>query len=195
MYLVLGQYVPELNATIGTNYFDQEYKMLKVLVRGSEPVEIRTAPVIFVSFELPTMTEEEFFGDNLVRNLAAFLKVPANMIRVTNIIREDGGARRKKRSSGLKVELEIKKPPVQQTSNSTDGEPKELKNSLCCLFSNTCEAKRLSTPPSRRGGLHFVEEHCKQSGTGSRFWKPQSLHWLQRVFDGHRLAASCSFGP
>lgn len=124
-YLYVGQYDPQLNATIGTNYFDQEFKMLKVLVRGSEPVEIRTAPVIFVSFELPTMTEEEFFGDNLVNNLAAFLKVPANMIRVTNIIREDGGARRRKRSSGLKVELEIKKPPVQQTTNTTDGEPKE----------------------------------------------------------------------
>ncbi|XP_075907773.1 fibrocystin-L-like [Nelusetta ayraudi] len=114
-----GQYVPELNATMGTNYFDQEYKMLKVLVRGSDPVEIRIAPVIFVSFELPAMTEEEFFGDNLVRNLAAFLKVPSDMIRVTNIIREDGGARRRKRSSGLKVEIEIKTPPVQQTTNTT----------------------------------------------------------------------------
>lgn len=99
--------------------------MLMVLVRGSTPVEIRTAPVIFVSFELPAMTEDEFFEDNLIRNLAAFLKVPANMIKVTNIIREDGGARRRKRSSGLKVELEIKKPPVQQTTNTTDGELKE----------------------------------------------------------------------
>lgn len=91
-------------------------------MRGSEPVEIRTAPVLFISFDLPTMTEDEFFGDNLVQNLAAFLKVPPNMIRVTNIIRESGGARRRKRSTGLKVEVEIKKPPVQQTSNSTDSE-------------------------------------------------------------------------
>lgn len=120
-----GQYVPELNATLGTNYFDQDYKMLKVLVRGSNPVEIRTSPVLFLSFELPAMTEDEFFGDSLVQNLATFLKVPADMIRITNIIREDGTARRRKRSSGLKVEIEIKKPPVQQTNtnstNSTNG--------------------------------------------------------------------------
>lgn len=122
-FITLGQYVPELNATHGTNYFDQDFKMLRVLVRGYDPVEIRTAPVIFLSFELPTMTEDEFFGDNLVRNLAAFLNVPQNMIRITNIIREDGGARRRKRSSGLKVEVEIKKPPVQQTTNTTNGEP------------------------------------------------------------------------
>ncbi|KAM9340526.1 fibrocystin-L-like [Symphorus nematophorus] len=117
-----GQYVPELNATLGTNFFDQDFKMLKVLVRGSKPVEIRTAPVLFISFELPTMTEDQFFGENLVQNLATFLKVPPNMIRITKIIREDGGARRRKRSSGLKVEVEIKKPPVQQTTNSTNDE-------------------------------------------------------------------------
>ncbi|XP_059206673.1 fibrocystin-L-like isoform X1 [Centropristis striata] len=118
------QYVPLLNASAGTNYFDQDNKMLKVVLRGSEPVEIRTSPVLFISFELPAMTEEEFFGDSLIGNLAAFLKVPPNMIRISKIIREDGGsARRRKRSTGgLKVEIEIKKPPVQQTSNSTNNE-------------------------------------------------------------------------
>lgn len=114
------QYVPQLNATVGTNYFDQDYKMLKIVLRGSTPVEIRTSPVLFISFNLPAMTEEEFFGDNLIRNLAAYLKVPPNMIRITKIIREGGGARRRKRSTDLTVEVELKKPPVQQTTNSTN---------------------------------------------------------------------------
>lgn len=92
-----------------------------VLVRGSKPVEIRTSPVIFLSFQLPAMTVAEFFGDTLVQNLAVFLKVPANMIRITKIIQETGGTRRRKRATGLSVEVEIKKPPVQQTTNSTDG--------------------------------------------------------------------------
>ncbi|KAM7384669.1 hypothetical protein PAMA_011836 [Pampus argenteus] len=116
------QYVPELNATVGTNYFDQDYKMLKVVLSGSTPVQIRTSPVLFIAFDLPAMTEDEFFGDNLIRNLAMFLKVPPNMIRITKIIREDGSARRRKRSTGLKVELEIKKPPVQETTNTTNDE-------------------------------------------------------------------------
>uniref|UniRef100_A0A8D3DR72 PKHD1 like 1, tandem duplicate 2 n=1 Tax=Scophthalmus maximus TaxID=52904 RepID=A0A8D3DR72_SCOMX len=118
-----GQYVPPLNATAGSNFFDQDYKMLKVVLRGSKPAEIRTSPVLFLSFELPFMTEDDFFGDSLVQNLATFLKVPANMIRITKIIREDGGgSRRRKRSAGLKVEVEIKKPPVQQTTNNTTSE-------------------------------------------------------------------------
>lgn len=116
-----GQYVPELNATVGTNYFDQDYKMLKVVLRGSQPVEIRTAPVLVIAFGFPAMTEEEFYGNSLVQNLAVFLKVPPNMIRISKIIRENGGARRRKRSTGLTVEVEIKKPPVQQTTNSTNG--------------------------------------------------------------------------
>uniref|UniRef100_A0A3P8VF56 PKHD1 like 1, tandem duplicate 2 n=1 Tax=Cynoglossus semilaevis TaxID=244447 RepID=A0A3P8VF56_CYNSE len=116
------QYVPQFNATGGTNFFDADNKMMKVLVRGSTPVEIRTSPVLFLSFELPAMTEEEFFGDNLVQNLAVFLKVPPEMIRITNIVREDGGARRRRRATGLTVEVEIKKPPVAQTTNTTNEE-------------------------------------------------------------------------
>ncbi|XP_065804470.1 fibrocystin-L [Labrus bergylta] len=118
--LYAGQYVPQLNATKGANFFDLENQMVQVVLRGSDPAEIRISPILFLSFDLPTLTEDEFFGENLVRNLAAFLKIPSTMIRVTNIIREDGGARRKKRSTGLKVEVQIKKPPVQQRDNSTN---------------------------------------------------------------------------
>uniref|UniRef100_A0A8D0AIF4 PKHD1 like 1 n=1 Tax=Sander lucioperca TaxID=283035 RepID=A0A8D0AIF4_SANLU len=116
------QYVPQLNATVGTNYFDRDYKMMKVVLRGTQPVEIRTSPLLFISFELPAMTEDQFFGESLIQNLAVFLKIPPNMIRITNIIRGDGGARRRKRSTSLKVEVEIKKPPVQQTTNSTNSD-------------------------------------------------------------------------
>jgi hypothetical protein len=101
--------------------------MLQLLVRGSDPVEIRTSPLLVIAFNLPAMTEDQFFGDSLVRNLALFLKVPSSMIRITKVVREDGGgggARRRKRAAaaGLTVEVEIQKPPVQQTSNTTDGE-------------------------------------------------------------------------
>ncbi|KAM9385916.1 fibrocystin-L-like isoform 2-T2 [Pholidichthys leucotaenia] len=117
-----GQYVPQLNETAGTNYFDQDNQMLMVLLRGSKPVEIRTSPLIVVSFSMPAMTADEFFGENLIHNLAAFLKIPSSMIRITKTIREDGNARRRKRSTGLTVEVEIKKAPVQQISNSSNNE-------------------------------------------------------------------------
>ena len=128
-----GHYVPALNSSLGSNFFDRDTKMLQLLVRGSEPVEVRTSPLLVIAFNLPAMTEEEFFGDSLVRNLALFLNVPASMIRVTKVVREDGGgARRRKRAApagGLTVEVEIQKPPVQQASNSTNGEEEEEEGS------------------------------------------------------------------
>ncbi|KAK3532561.1 hypothetical protein QTP86_024146, partial [Hemibagrus guttatus] len=115
-----AQYVPALNGTHGSNFFDPDYKMMHVLLRGSTPVQISTSPLLFISFNLPAMTEEEFFGDQLVRNLALFLKIPPNMIRITNIVREGSGARRRRRATGLTVEVEIRQPPSNQTSaNST----------------------------------------------------------------------------
>ncbi|XP_043073568.1 PKHD1 like 1, tandem duplicate 1 [Puntigrus tetrazona] len=125
-----GQYVPDFNSTHGSNFFDQNYKMMNILLRGSEPVQIRTSPVLFLAFNLPAMTEEEFFGDNLVNNLALFLKIPPNKIRITKIVREGTSARRR-RSTGLTVEVEIREPPIQNsTSNSTvqDQQFEVLKN-------------------------------------------------------------------
>ncbi|KAI2652983.1 Fibrocystin-L [Labeo rohita] len=117
-----GQYVPSFSSSHGSNFFDQDYKMLNILVRGSEPVEIRTSPVLFLAFNLPAMTEAEFFGPNLVNNLALFLKIPPGMIRITKIVREGTNARRR-RSTGLTVEVEIREPPVQtSTNNGTENE-------------------------------------------------------------------------
>lgn len=111
-----------MNASMGTNFFDRDYKMLKVLLRGSGPLEIRTAPVLILAFNMPALTDDQFFGDSLVQNLAQFLRIPTNMIRVSQVLSESGGARRRKRSAGLTVEVEIRKPPVQQSADGTAGQ-------------------------------------------------------------------------
>ncbi|KAK9957826.1 hypothetical protein ABG768_012036 [Culter alburnus] len=120
-----GQYVPSFNSSHGSNFFDQDYKMLNILLRGSEPVQIRTSPVLVLAFNLPAMTEAEFFGANLVNNLALFLKIPANKIRITNIVREGTNARRR-RSTGLTVQVEIREPPVQTSTNSSTEEDQQF---------------------------------------------------------------------
>ncbi|XP_065144791.1 fibrocystin-L-like [Paramisgurnus dabryanus] len=110
-----GEYLPSFDSDHGSNFFDPDYNMLYILLRGSQPVQIRTSAVLFVAFNLPAMTEAEFFGPNLVRNLAAFLRVPPNMIRITKIIREGSSARRR-RATGLTVEIQISQPPIQTIS-------------------------------------------------------------------------------
>ncbi|GCB65056.1 hypothetical protein scyTo_0007633, partial [Scyliorhinus torazame] len=112
-----GEFIPKLDSPVtGANYFDRTYQMLNVLVRGSTPIEIHTSPVLHISFNLPAMTVDEFYGPNLVQNLALFLNVPPNKIRVTNIVRETG--HRRKRATGITVEVEIGEPPMEQLSSS-----------------------------------------------------------------------------
>ncbi|XP_075126263.1 fibrocystin-L-like [Leptodactylus fuscus] len=115
-----GQYMPQLSSTVlGENFFDKDYNLLYVLVRGSTPVEIHTSPLIVVSFNLPAMTVDQFYGDNLIRNLALFLNVPASKIRITKIIAE-GSSRRKRAAGGISVSVEISDPPTQQLNSTTN---------------------------------------------------------------------------
>uniref|UniRef100_A0A8C5QTU9 Fibrocystin-L n=1 Tax=Leptobrachium leishanense TaxID=445787 RepID=A0A8C5QTU9_9ANUR len=115
-----GQYLPQLTSTVlGENYFDRDYKMLNVMVRGSTPVVIRTSPLIVISFNLPAMTLDQFYGKNLINNLALFFNIPPNKIRITKIIAAVGVGRRRRSAGGLSVEIEIADPPAPQ-SNTTD---------------------------------------------------------------------------
>uniref|UniRef100_A0AAY5ETB4 Polycystic kidney and hepatic disease 1 (autosomal recessive)-like 1 n=1 Tax=Electrophorus electricus TaxID=8005 RepID=A0AAY5ETB4_ELEEL len=118
----IDQYMPGYDSPHGSNYFDPDYKILHILVRGSKPVQIRTSPLLIIAFNIPAMTEAEFYGDKLVRNLALFLNIPSNMIRITNIVREGSTVNRQKRATALMVQVQISQPPVNQLStNSTGG--------------------------------------------------------------------------
>ncbi|ELK37593.1 Fibrocystin-L [Myotis davidii] len=121
-HLHTEQFLPNLNSTVlGENYFDRTYQMLYLLVKGTMPVEIHTTAVIFVSFQIPAVTEEDFYSShNLVRNLALFLKIPRDKIRISKVI--GGDSVRKKRSMGLTVQLEIGDPPPQFITNDTAGQ-------------------------------------------------------------------------
>ncbi|XP_063113704.1 fibrocystin-L isoform X1 [Cavia porcellus] len=123
-YKAHDQFLPKLNSTVlGENYFDRTYQMLYILVKGTTPVEIHTAMVIFVSFQLPAVTEDDFYSShNLVRNLALFLNIPSHKIRVSKVIREK--SLRRKRSTGHSIELEIGEPPMRILSNDTTGQMK-----------------------------------------------------------------------
>ena len=106
-----GQYVPDVTtAQTGVNYFDRATGLLHIAVRGPTPVDIITTPLIVVSFSMPAMTEDEFFGENIVANLALFLNVPANKIRIASSVRQTNRRRRRQAGSVL-LSLEIGNAP------------------------------------------------------------------------------------
>ncbi len=101
----------------GANYFDRSTNIQYILLRGPTPLDIKTSPLIVVSFNMPAMSSDDFYGEELVNNLAAFLGIPASKIKVAEAVRE--GSRRKRSSHTILVKLEISNQPGNGTANTT----------------------------------------------------------------------------
>lgn len=115
---------PALTDPAGSNFMDRANFLMYVLVRGSKPVLIKTNPVIVVVFEASTefLTVDEFFGENLVNNLVAFLGVDASKVRLVNVVNENAVARRKRQASGkTKFYVEIGNDPPTSVNASVGG--------------------------------------------------------------------------
>lgn len=61
--------------------------------------------VVVVSLTMPPMTIDDFFGENIVNNLAIFLGVPASKIRIVDVVRET--SKRKRDTAGTSIQIEI----------------------------------------------------------------------------------------
>ena len=91
---------PTSNAVTGSNFYDRKEQMIHVLVRGSDHLDIKTNKLVIVTFGVPTMTIDEFFGPKIVANLAAFLDIPPERIKIANAVSASG---RKKRDTVTQV--------------------------------------------------------------------------------------------
>ena len=78
-------------------------------VKGRGLIDIRMRPVVILAFGLPAITEEEFFGKDLLKNLIIFLKVDPAKVRVAGVRRIGQSRRRKRDTIGIEVTIEIGK--------------------------------------------------------------------------------------
>lgn len=69
------QYHPTLSDVVGSNYYDRNAQTLHITLQGGSVVEVRESQMVVISFDLPAVTPDEFFDNNIVDNLAAFLDV------------------------------------------------------------------------------------------------------------------------
>ncbi|OWF48083.1 fibrocystin-L-like [Mizuhopecten yessoensis] len=118
-----GEFIPNVNSedVTGSNFFDRDSNILYVLIRGNSPVKIVTNPSFIVSFQIPALTPEEFYGEALIHNLALFFDVPPEKIRVVNVVRESG-RRRRDVDGATNIQFEISDPPNGTGGNSTVNE-------------------------------------------------------------------------
>lgn len=98
----------------GSNFFDRVAGVLTILIKGPKPVRIVTMDSVIVSLQFPPMSLEEFFGENIIMNIAAFLDIDPKFVRVTDITRESTGDKRKRRAVDENIvgaTIEVSNPP------------------------------------------------------------------------------------
>ena len=110
LYPLGDEFTPTVSNVTGTNYFDKDNERLEIIIGGQHIIEVMSPETVIVSFSMPALSEEDFFGDNIVENLASFLSIPLNKVRVVNVISSSGN--RRKRSTGIVVEVEIGDEPA-----------------------------------------------------------------------------------
>lgn len=75
---------------------------------GTKTLDAIIKEVVIISLSMPPVTIDDFFGENIIANLAAFLGVPDSKIRIVNIVRETG-SRRKRADDSVTLDMEIGK--------------------------------------------------------------------------------------
>ncbi|XP_076824499.1 fibrocystin-L-like isoform X2 [Clavelina lepadiformis] len=96
-----GQYRPAINSRIhGANFMDLKQDLLYVTLRGGEPIDIKTAPAVILAFGFPAISIDEFFGENLISNLAIYLGVPDDKIRIVDVVEETSSRKRRSTTGG-----------------------------------------------------------------------------------------------
>ncbi|XP_048254422.1 fibrocystin-L-like isoform X3 [Haliotis rufescens] len=126
----------------GDNCMLQDEGMMYVIVRGSEYVEIRTTAQVMVG--LTFKTELEFFGEDIVQNLAVFLNVKPSMVRVVSIVRASG-ARRRRAVTETTVVVEYGDPPGTPAGSVTSH---EALDSAAAAVTNAVALGSLTIGPS-----------------------------------------------
>ena len=75
------------------NFF-QTKDQLCLLVKGPSPVVIITSALVTLTIGVPPMSVDDFFGEAIIANLAAFFGIPAEKIKVASASRESSRRRR-----------------------------------------------------------------------------------------------------
>ena len=104
----LTKYMPTINSNIGTNLFYKPHRKMYFTIGGADYIDLKIAPVLYVKYGVPAITDAAFFNlDTLVQNFADLLGVDASKIRRVQIIRATGRRKRDATSDEIQIALTI----------------------------------------------------------------------------------------
>ena len=99
---------PTLDDDPGSYFHDRDEQMLYVvLADNNEVYKMTVSDQIAMSFGIPPVPLEDFFGDKLVENIANFFGIPADQIRVVAVVSENSRRRRDTSSGGMVESIDI----------------------------------------------------------------------------------------
>ena len=104
---------------MGSNFIHRDARIVYFVLKGRDKILVVRSEQIIVSFNMPTVTEDEFFAsDVILENLAALLNVLPTMVRTVKVISSADGSRRKRSTEqgGITVTVEIGKTPADSKS-------------------------------------------------------------------------------
>ena len=113
----LDSYKPKYTNASGLNLFDD--RRIYFAMSGADVVDLQIAPVLFISFNVPAITADQFFDPaTLVNNFATLLGLRPDQIKTVNIISATNtttfsGRRKRDLSTTKMINLTIYDNPVQ----------------------------------------------------------------------------------
>ena len=120
--------MPTMADTTGTNVFLKEKQKIYFTKSGLGFIDLKIAPVLFVSFGLPAITPDEFFNEaTIVGNFAKLLGVDPSKIRRVEIVR--ASSRRKRDANAqniIKIIIEENATPDSSDEGAADKQKAEM---------------------------------------------------------------------
>ncbi|XP_064635838.1 fibrocystin-L-like [Lineus longissimus] len=175
---------PSLSEGPGANYFDRDYDLLYFIMKGTTHLDIKMSSVLVISFNMPAMTVDDFFGTEIVNNLAIFLGVPKSKIKFVSAVNAKTGSRRRRATDDdMTVTFEVGDGPtsgVNETVSNpttkteldemadkiTDAAQQEtLGESLGTNVSNTAVSRAAPSSDSSEWGAFANQTSDDSSGT------------------------------
>ncbi|XP_021354873.1 fibrocystin-L-like isoform X2 [Mizuhopecten yessoensis] len=133
-----GAFLPDVATDgCGTNFYDTEWQLQYIVLCGSTRIDIKTRDAIMIG--LSVLTTDDFFGEEIVSNLATFLGVPESKVRILDV-QKAGSSRGKRSTTGTtSYNIEIADSPC--SNINCTGETLTLTNDeLVTIASNVLNA-------------------------------------------------------
>eukprot|EP00117_Sycon_ciliatum_P037364 scpid335/ scgid27970/ Fibrocystin-L; Polycystic kidney and hepatic disease 1-like protein 1 len=107
-------FIPDRATDIsGANYFDVRKQFLHLVLKGTSAVDVVTAPVVTLSFNVQVSLDDFFDPQHIVTNIAGALGVDLSTVRLVDVVSESSGgvvvSGRKRRATASRrvVTLEV----------------------------------------------------------------------------------------